>query len=201
MIWENLIMNAKNFRDVQIVLKKKGETEEIYQTLLKGGYDVEQLPGVLLVYLPRDGKIEIPSCMDKFITLLNSEEQGGYFNTYGASVIICGISGKKIKPFYIPAKKEIGRPHAFFSLPKSLIRIEADSNKQTKIIKYEAVFSNDALIQKTYIELKCTVLWSGSAGAEAKMLPSVYEKYSFAVRAALKKAACPECKEVHFGII
>lgn len=110
--------------------------------------------------------------------------------TNGTSTVVCGLSGKSLKaerdPAFGPRRTDA---QAYFFAPLSVVTIEcARGSDDVSIVLHQG--KRDGV----YAFVSEDVLWEGDGNA----LPRELSRFSAAARAARKKAACPECRHVHF---
>ena len=159
--------------------------------------------------------------------LIQVAEEGVRQDTFGWSVIVCGVNGERLKPVSIPDKK-LGLPHAIFE-EEELVTIKADFNRisgeekiliERHFVKSRAIKSwclyNKEVEVLTWKCNNCGIVLAGMAKPKEHRCPKasfgigyIYptkialdlwvEKYHAAVLAALEKAKCYYCTCLHFA--
>lgn len=135
-----------------------------------------------------DGQSPLPFETDGF-PILDIPEKGGRGTTDRYAQVVCGLSGRAIKPFFIPRSNiPIMGVHARFSMPETatVIRVE---NDEARLTRY--VMKRDGM----KVMLERIVMWQGSG----ENLPPQVESYQNAVDAAFEKAECNMCVHAHYA--
>ena len=183
---------------MKIIAKIKGENLELVQTLKQQGIAAKLVRGGVIVELPKREKktwgepdsFDIPEGVSDAILLIDCCEKGGGMTSTGSGTVICGLSGKPLKPYYVPRRGHLAcGEHAYFSVPNAVITVTGyrrDSN--ITITKYEIKKDGQTAI------LEISEIWKG----EIEFLPELYDCYKEAATAARQKANCYHCRSPHF---
>lgn len=179
---------------------------------LAGGWVVVRLPRIGfdrdIGYLHRV-PAELQPKVNRTLTIaINCVEQGGAEKSGGAAMIICGVGGQPIRPFWkVEDCGTRAREHARFCIneesghpPPAIATVEAfwrnpkgKSRKEGfRISEYRVVHvprTGDAIIA-----LSEQTTWEGIPSS-SNVPP---DKFGEAVLAALAKATCVGCREPHF---
>lgn len=159
----------------------------IFDPLIQSQSDVEAIYA-----MPRD----FSTITSKVTFLMDISEHGGFNTKTGEhySNIVCGKSGKPLKPYYVP-RKHVNSPcgqHAYFSVPESVITINAFSDENIRI--YENRIDTSLLDTDNVVKILHTVLYDGALGN----LPSELERFTQAASVAVDKANCADCTHIHY---
>ena len=119
----------------------------------------------------------------------NMHEGGGGLTHRGHAAIIAGLSGKRLRPFFVERRGHLANSvHAHFSIPVSCIYIACNSDDFIEIIRVDASLSHNI------IEMHQKMIWRG----QYDCLPKKYSRYADAVAAAYEKRHCYHCRTPHF---
>jgi len=116
-------------------------------------------------------------------------EGGGSMTHTGYAAIICGLSGKRLRPCRVESRGHLANGiHARFSIPITCIYISCNSDYIIEIIKVSASLSDNI------IEMSQDLIWTG----QYDCLPNKYRQYSSAVEAVVDKRNCYHCRSPHY---
>lgn len=127
------------------------------------------------------------------ILLIDVTENGGFCEGVDRfAQVVCGMSSKALKPYFIPRKnvKPCGH-HAYFSIPESCVIIQAIDSDNIKIIKLNI---NNQVSQNNTATLEKTELYSGSV----ETINEENVRFKQAAQVALDKYNCNDCVHTHF---
>lgn len=129
------------------------------------------------------------------ILLIDISENGGLSEDDNYAQVISGLSGKALRPYFIPRKNVIPcGEHAFFSIPESCVRI-ASHGEIITISKISIVDDKENEIAKLNFE----ILYSGTLD---NLLLDNSENIRFkqAAEIAVDKSNCKNCTHVHYYV-
>lgn len=155
--------------------------------LVKNGIIIEPLQS-------KNGTYIIPELIneDEYSLLLDATENGGLDDEDNFAQIVCGLSGKPLKAYFIPSKNVIQcRIHANFSVPNGCVIIQAMNNMITII---EGKIEHN--IEQNIAKLNKTELYNGVI----ELLPKELNKFKLAAEVAVDKSNCKYCTHVHYYI-
>lgn len=109
----------------------------------------------------------------------------------GTAHVVCGVSGKALRPYYIPLYPTPNGPMAFFSIPWSCVTVTVAAALPVVRITCWSV-----TLKGGFCLLSERTLWSG----RPQDLSLDQGRYFPAVQAAMEKAACPGCMRPHYCI-
>lgn len=136
----------------------------------------------------------LPDCLkgqEGVEVLLHASEGGGATTSQGYANVICGETGKALRPYLVPTSGSLSNgDHAFFSVPGTLIEVFATWDVDVQIRRHSLVVCPDG-----YITITTRVLWEGPHEA----LPEGLFEFRNAVLAAAKKAGHYHCRDVYFA--
>ncbi|MDD4937762.1 MAG: hypothetical protein PHX34_01975 [Candidatus Shapirobacteria bacterium] len=171
----------------KVIAKLSGEHVNLLERL---GHSVVKLVrnATLVELKATDGVYRIPKEIYGFSFSLQievAEEGGGYTHT-GFSTIVCGLSGKKLKPYFMPRYGDLAcEKHAFFSVPMSVVLVKGDRAKEeVEITKHSIVCINQT------VRVEESLIWKG----QFDRLPKRYQQYKGAVNAAKDKCSYYHCR-------
>lgn len=166
----------------QPTLIERLEGNGLVCTPIRGGATVVTLPRALGF---ADGlcAVIIPSELGDFGLRIEISENWQGSETYSAASVVCGMSGKALRPFFR------GRGEGWFSIPNSCIVVTAWHR------------TGDALIAMYSINrVENTALIGHHAWWRGRLVPKRFEHYRPAIEAAHQKSRCFNCppQHVHF---
>lgn len=129
------------------------------------------------------------------ILLIDISENGGLSEGDNYAQVISGLSGKALRPYFIPRKNVIPcGEHAFFSIPESCVQITS-RNETITISKILIVDDKEHGVAK----LNSEILYSGSLD---NLLLDNSENIRFkqAAEIAVDKSNCKNCTHVHYYV-
>ena len=109
-----------------------GENQSLVDTLTQRGITAKLVKGGVIVELPLRKKeswdnpdtYEVPAEANGATLCLNVAEEGGGMTNTGSGTIVCGLSGKALRPYYVPHGGHLAcGTHAYFSIPVAVITI------------------------------------------------------------------------------
>jgi hypothetical protein len=189
-------------------VKKMTEGQEVVEVVVNGEFDADELgvstdfavrilKGRTAIVLPYNAKRKgyiMPEKLEKMDCqmLLHAAESGGGMTNTGYSTIICGLSGKALRPYVVHTHGHLSNgTHAEFWILSSYIKICASKKEQDlDIVKMTAEYDE----QERVIRVSETQIWHGFENE----LPKRYNRYADAVSAAVDKADCYHCREPHY---
>ena len=112
---------------MKIVAKVSGENIQLVKTLNERGISAKLVKNGVIVELPKvlgsnpeDLKFSIPQEVKGSQFFIDCYEHGGGMTNTGFGTIVCGLSGKKLKPYYVPKSGNLSNGvHAYFSIPNA----------------------------------------------------------------------------------
>lgn len=123
----------------------------------------------------------------EFEVILSDWESGGLEE--GKAVILCGWKGERLKPEYVRKIPLPCQENALF-YSKGHVRITAYVSGEVLLEKFSPILGKG----KKKIEVRREILWKG-----VPPLPPGLQEFEEAVKAAVEKARCPSCREVHYA--
>lgn len=183
---------------MKIIARKNVEDCGLVESLKQRGISAKLVRGAIIVELPEKPKekwdeptvYEIPvEVLDATFCIDLSENGGGMTNT-GSGTIVCGLSGKALRPYYTP-KGYSNSDHAYFSVPSAVVTITGyRKDENIKIIEHRIVLKDNSA------RIDSRKLWSG----EVEALPNLFSRFQAAAEAAAKKGNCYHCRCVHYAV-
>ena len=169
--------------------------EELAQTLRHSASSVKLVKNGIVIdpWETDDGIFIIPESTKQIHLFLNLSEFGGGMTKTGSATVVCGVSGKPLKPYKIFRHGDLAcNTHALFSVPEKAITIRAEKNRQIVIREHKIVITAP---RRACIHSE--TLWTGNF----LELPNRLSRYQNAVDAAREKAYCYHCRCVHYAQI
>lgn len=181
-----------------------GDTDTaLMNQLLREGFIVNSVKDALIVNLlvPEERSenylihrvpvYRIPREANKAIFCIDVEEKGGGEIKTGEATIVCGLSGKKLRPYYVRRSPvSANETHALFSIRASVVTVTAWRPADTVSI------DEHRIVRKGICAWIETVnLWQGPC----RELPEALGRFEQAVEAAIEKAYHDNCREVHYA--
>jgi hypothetical protein len=177
---------------VKVVARRAGEDAALAEDLRAKGLRAKLVRGAVVVDLPKSdgdrGYYDIPPGLGGSTFLIDVAEEGGAFTKTGHARVVCGVSGKPLRPYYMPRNGHLANgQHAFFSVPEQVITVSANK-ENIKITRHVLSEVGDR------VGMESEEIWSG----RQEELPETFGKYAAAVEAAAKKASCYHCRHAHY---
>lgn len=178
---------------MKLILKVLGEHQEIVDLIPRA----KLVKNAVILELVQNthGIFEVPEILKNFShkLLIECEEYGGGATNTGNAQIICGLSGKALRPFYVPQRGHLaGGTHALFSVPESVVTISFSHHRGDGYVNIRN-FSLRKVGECRFVVDEFEV-WTG----RPEDLPLKFRQYSSAVDATVHKANCYHCREPHY---
>ena len=176
---------------MKIIARVNGENAAFVERLNHQNISAKMIKNGVIVELPYDkGKYLIPPLND-YRLFIDVQEQGGGLTNTGSATIVCGLTGKPLKPYYCPRRGHLACGiHAYFSVPEAVVTITGYRRDDNVTFSKHIIIVNGNLAT-----LKTETLWSG----RIESLPNLFSKYKNAAKAAQEKANCYHCRCVHYS--
>jgi hypothetical protein len=184
---------------MKITARINGESQPTVETLSQRSIIAKLVKGGVIVELPARKKeswndpdtYEVPAEVNGAMLFLDVAEKGGGMTNTGSGTVVCGLSGKALRPYYTPRGGHLAcGTHAYFSVPNSVVTVTG-YRRDTNITIQEHRIIRESNIAR--IESK--KLWSG----ELEVLPESFTQFQAAAEAASRKGNCYHCRCVHFS--
>jgi len=213
----------------------KGGNYSTMKNLKARGISANFIVGGILIKLPTSkevvGGYEIPKEVvfnGNTTFLIDCAEHGGRMNNAGSGTIVCGLSGKSLRPYRLSHEKNLAcKTHAHFNIPESVVTITGFCGS-TRVRIQEHTIVRDGNIAK----IQTKELWDGEAktiewvchhcnrtfmenpgehtaedgekcyGTPVRLrigIPHILERFQNAAMAAQEKADCDHCQHVHYA--
>lgn len=179
---------------LKIVARLEGERWWLSRELNKLGIKAVLGGGSTFVELPESKKASqtgefaffIPSKVKKIYKrcYISATEEG---KENGSSQIVCGLSGKALKPYYMPRDFKDARAH--FCAPYTIATVIHDKKGSFSI------FEHKAEIKDQTAKIVSRLIWRGII----KNLPVSLVRYQKALEAAQEKSRCNRCQCTHYA--
>ncbi len=184
---------------MKITARINGENGVWLSTIKNAGITAKMVKGGIIVDLPhRDAFTDqpdyyiVPMLIDGAKLFLEVTEYGGGMTNTGQGTIICGLSGKALRPYYIPNGGDLSnKTHAYFSVLEAVVTITSYRQDSTIAIEEHRIVREGGIAR---IETKR--LWDGHLGE----LPNTLGRYQAAATAAEAKSNCYHCRHAHYVV-
>jgi len=185
---------------MKITAKIQGENLVLVDALRKSGINAKLVKNGVIVELPKaecssyqKTVFEAPKQLNGATLLIDCEEHGGGMTNTGSGTVVCGLSGKMLRPYFTPRRGHLAcGAHGYFSVPGAVVTVTG-YRRDTNVSIQEHRIKKDG--ELAWIET--SDIWSG----ELEVLPNTYKRYEAAAEAAHRKANCYHCRCVHYGIV
>lgn len=159
------------------------------------GFEAKHVRGGVICDLQRSSTnyeaFLAPSNVREGTLLLDVAESGGGLTRTGSSQIVCGLTGKALKPYFRPQRGHLSNgDHAFFAVVGSVATVNAEQNSAHISIQSHRIQENGGNV----FHILKDVIWEGLVSE----MPDCYSGFSDAVQAAIDKANCYHCREAHY---
>ena len=122
----------------------------------------------------------VPGDLKEGTLLIDCAESGGLVNEdHGIATIVAGVSGKALKPYYVP--RHLQAETAFFAVMNKAVTVRAWQDGIILISKHEIESTSSAVWVET------TEIWAG----RLTKLPKKLKRFKAAAEAAVDKANTP----------
>jgi len=180
--------------EMKIVAKIDREDRDLAERMRGKGLEARVIRGRTLIELNKTGNVyDIPvevKSQNPTLMIDCSECGGGMTNT-GNSTIVCGLSGKKLRPYYVPRGGHLANGnHAYFAVPSMVVTISGYRQDYVVTIEEHAIIVNGSRAH-----IKSSIIWSD----EVDNLPNYLDRYREAAYAAYEKSNCYHCRCVHYA--
>lgn len=184
---------------MKIVARINGENTSLVDTLTQRGVTAKLVRGAIIVELPARKKeswgdpdsYEVPAEANDATLFLDATEHGGGMTNTGSGTVVCGMSGKPLRPYYTPRGGHLAcGTHAYFSVPNAVVTVTGYRHDTNVTIEEHRIVRDGNVAR---IESK--KIWSGELG----VLPESFSRFQAAAEAAKTKGNCYHCRCVHFA--
>ena len=180
---------------MKITARINGENQSLVDTLTQRGIIAKLVKGGVIVELPvkkeNSDIYEVPMEVNSATLFLDVTEDGGGMTNTGSGTVVCGLSGKALRPYYVPRGGNLAcGTHAYFSVPNAVVTVTGYRRDDNVTITEHRIVRNGNIAR---IESK--KLWSG----ELEVLPELFDQFQAAAEAARNKGNCYHCRCVHFA--
>jgi hypothetical protein len=180
---------------VKIVARIPKEDVALTKALKKKGVKAKVVRNATIIHLPlynpKDPESKIWSLADipnDAALLIDDSEDGGQIQPgLGAAKVVAGLSGKKLRPYYIPKKD--GPRHCFFAILGRSITVTGFNDAHVIVRKHEI----DTGAASCWVNT--TIVFEG----QFTELPENLSRYAPASEAAIEKACCQVCRHRHYA--
>jgi hypothetical protein len=231
-------MGTKRRFSMKITARINEEKQDIVDILTQHGITAKLVRGGVIVELPVRKKeswnepdvYEVPTEVNSSaILLIDVAEEGGGMTNTGSGTVVCGLSGKALRPYYMPRGGHLAcGTHAYFSVPNAVVTVTGYRRDNNITIDEHRIIREGNIAR-----IHSKKLWSGEAptieweclscGAiftdecptehnqedgskcygeprRSKVaLPISFERFQVAAMAARTKGDCYHCRCVHFA--
>lgn len=155
--------------DDKIIACLDDERSELVTLLKEKGITVKLIRGATLIELPRQVghgyydpmRYELIEVAREAKLFIDCSEGGGGLTRRGSAVVVCGASGKALRPYYVPHGGHLAcGTHAYFSVPNSAIKVSAGKSSTIITIHQQKILHEEGLVR-----IGKRRLWSGEAPA------------------------------------
>lgn len=186
---------------MKIVAKINRENQSLVGDLNGRGINAKLVKGGAIIDLPisLEGLLsdnvfyEVPAELinKDAIFFIDVIEHGGAATNTGSGTIVCGLSGKALRPYYVPRGGHLSNgTHAYFSVPAACITITGYRHIDAVTIEEHRIVKTDNGVRIESLER-----WSGAL----EELPDTFIRFQAAAKAAVEKGNCYHCRCVHFA--
>lgn len=182
---------------MKITARINGEDLELFNQLKAQGFDTKLVKGAILINQTYGQALVIPEeiIIQREVTfLINVAESGGGYTNTGDVTIICGLSGKALKPYFCPTSGQLaGNEHAFFAIPESVVSIHVCRQRYDYDI---TITKHSIVVLKNIPTVQSEKMWSGGY---YEPIPELFQSYQAAINAAVEKSHCYHCRCIHYA--
>lgn len=184
---------------MKITARISGENQSMVDALTQRGITAKLVKGGVIVELPARKKeswndpdtYEVPTEVNCATLFIDVTENGGGMTNTGSGTVVCGLSGKALRPYYVPRGGHLANgTHAHFSVPNACVTVTGYRHENVVTIEEHKIKrgGNIALIETKE-------LWRG----DIESLPNLFGRFHVAAKAAVEKGNCYHCRCVHFA--
>lgn len=152
---------------MKIVARMNGEDSALVESLNQQGITAKLVRNAVIVELPRiddtaygaSKGCKVPAEVNGAMLFIDCTEYGGGMTNTGSGTVVCGLSGKSLRPYYIPrGGHRAGGTHAYFSVPNAVVTVTG-YRRDTGVTIQEHRIVRDGDVAR----IQSTELWSGEA--------------------------------------
>jgi len=178
---------------MKLVARLPGEHPQLVEGLKQKGWKAKHVRGAVVADMPIDrkraGLYLMPPGLESAEVLIEAAESGGSGAHNGQATVVCGLSGKRMRPYFKPTEGEVS---GYFAAPVGLCIIQATSiGSQPPTLEGSELTvkrtTEGALLQRRQLFHK-----KAEPGAD-------WGVYATAVKAAVLKVRCRGCRHLHYG--
>jgi hypothetical protein len=177
---------------MKITARIPRENPRLVETLKSRGLEAKVVRSATIVALPEEGGVyTLPAEVQGAGLLLEAEETGGGQTHTGKATVVCDLSGKPLRPYYVPTTGHLaGGTHAYFATPGTAVTVTAYRDGEITVERHSILADGNTA------RIESAVLWQGQVGD----LPETFGGYADAAEAAYRKAGCYHCRHVHYAV-
>ena len=184
---------------MKITARINREDPELVEALLQRGVKSKLVKGGIIVELPAlrepadgyDGEYKIPEEVAGVMLFVDIVESGGGRTSSGSGIVVCGVSGKPLRPYYTHQHGNLSNGiHARFAVSTAVVTITGYRNESRITIR-----KHEIIREGRTARIKTTLLWED----DLDLLPGTLDNFHAAGKAAVEKGNCYHCREVHFA--
>jgi len=184
---------------MKITTRINREDPELVETLLQRGVKSRLVKGGVIVELPAlrepadgyDGEYRIPKQAAGFMLFIDIVESGGGRTNSGSGIVVCGVSGKPLRPYYIHQHGKLANGiHARFAVSTAVVTITGYRHESRITIRKHEIIREGEIAR-----IKTIMIWED----DLNLLPGKFSNFLAAGKAAVEKGNCYHCREVHFA--
>lgn len=177
---------------MKIVARVKGEDQALVAYLAGRNIEARLVRNGVIIDLPyaHQKGFEVPDELCDATLLINVAEEGGAMTKTGSATVVCGLSGKALRPYRVPHGGHLANgEHAFFSVPDAVITVMGYRSSGKVVIEEHRIVRDGR-----FAHIKTKMMWSGHIGD----LPEMYDRFAVAALAANVKTNCYHCRHCHY---
>lgn len=141
--------------------------------------------------------VEVKTSTDKWFLVEAVEEGGGATNT-GFAQVVCGTEGQMLRPYYVP-KGYSNSTHALFSAKRLVVITATKKRDNVSITAYRFDYGDGRVFLVEEKVWESEDLPYHEKGGISEVIPRSLIHFQLAVEAALGKAHCYHCRDLHYA--
>jgi hypothetical protein len=157
---------------VKIIAKVPGENQSLVKALTERGIAAKLVRNGVIIELQcrQNGSgdspdlYELPPEANSAILHLDVTEEGGGMTNTGSGTVVCGMSGKSLRPYFTPRSGSLAcGKHAYFSVPNCCVTITGYRGSNAIVVNEHRIIVAPGSDGGQVARIETEELWHGEA--------------------------------------
>lgn len=159
--------------EMKLVARINGESQQVVESLKPVCASVKLVRGGIIAELKelRNGSgqfcgYQLPEQLNGAKLFIDCSEHGGGMTNTGSGTVVCGMSGKALRPYYCPRGGHLAcGVHAYFSVPETVVTVTGYRRDTKVTIEEHRISVTPENCSPRVARIATKQLWSGEAPA------------------------------------